>query len=500
MTDRAHRFAAIPQPRSACASLPERERGIGRVTGRQSPTSGGSGRPAILCLSQSFSPDTTPTAIRATKLIAALSARWDIVVLTESQPRWPDERMRVEVVRGRRPRRALALLRRLHLAKLLEMIVWPDESIFWLLPAILAGRRVIRETSPTAIVVFMMPYSAGLAGVALSRLSGLPLILNLDDSPTCTDMHPHFPSRLHYRLARALENFYVRRADAIVYVSQTNLDLVKDRQPERARQKLHLVRYGADRADVPPGEPDEDDFGIAYVGAMSGWWSLIEQDAPAGKLGRLYGAWTRLGRYERTALDQRTSSPAIIGKAILDAIAEHPSWAGRVRLAIYGNPYPEALVAQALERCKVESVVSVFGPVAHSEIASIIARADLLFITLPNRLDDSPGGRISAKTYEYLTTDRPILAAVPHGENRAYLADKPGVWLVAPDDSRRMKEIVSELVEAKFSGSPRTFDRSHLQGQLSYATRASEFAEAVRAGIEHRAGSLNRAGRRAARR
>jgi hypothetical protein len=88
-------------------------------------------------------------------------------------------------------------------------------------------RRIIREIAPSAIVVFMMPYSAGLAGIALSRLTGLPLILNLDDSPTCTDMHPSFPTRVHYRLAKALKDFYARHADAVIYVSQTNLDSVK---------------------------------------------------------------------------------------------------------------------------------------------------------------------------------------------------------------------------------------------------------------------------------
>ena len=107
-----------------------------------------------------------------------------------------------------------------------------------MLPAILAGRRIVRETRPSAIVVFMMPYSAGLAGIALSRLTGLPLILNLDDSPTCTDMHPHSPTRLHHRLARALEDLYARRADAIVYVSQTNLELVRARQPEPVRERV----------------------------------------------------------------------------------------------------------------------------------------------------------------------------------------------------------------------------------------------------------------------
>jgi hypothetical protein len=442
--------------------------------------------PAILCLAPSFSPDTTPTAIRAGKLLAQLAAQREVTVLTESRGQAPGGRLRVEVVRSRRPKRLLATVRRLRMSKLLELVVWPDESIFWVAPAILAGRRIIRETKPSAIVVFMMPYSGGLAGVALSRLSGLPLILNLDDSPTCTDMHPHFPTRLHYRLARALEDFYARRADAIVYVSQRNLESVRARQPEQAHAKFQLVRYGADGSDFPAQPQRGADFEIAYVGAMSGWWSLLEERTPTGLLARLYGAWTRLGRHQVTTLEQRTSSPAVIGGAILDAIAEHPDWEGRVKLTIHGNPYPDSLVSRALAGAGVERVVDVFGPVPHAEIAALIARADLLFITLPKRLDGSPGGRISAKTYEYLATDRPILAAVPRGENWDYLADKPGVWLLAPDDRERMRRVIAELAALKFAGDAATFAREQLHEEISYQTRTAELAGAIAAGIEHR--------------
>jgi hypothetical protein len=442
--------------------------------------------PAILCISPSFSPDTTPTAIRAGKLLAQLSAQREVTVLTESSGRRPDGQVRVQVVRSQRPSRLLATVRRLRMGKLLELAVWPDESIFWVLPAILAGRRVIRESRPSAIVVFMMPYSGGLVGIALSRLSGLPLILNLDDSPTCTDMHPHFPTRLHYRLARALEDYYVRRADAIVYVSQTNLESVRARQPASAHAKFQLVRYGADSAEFRAQPPRGTDFEIAYVGAMSGWWSLVDERAPTGLLARMYGAWMRLGRHQRTVLDQRTSSPAIIGRAILDAIATHSDWEGRVKLTIHGNPYPAALIARALANAGVESVVDVFGPVPHAQIADIIARADLLFVTLPKRLDGSPGGRISAKTYEYLATDRPILAAVPRGENWDYLAGKPGVWLVAPDDRERMRHVIEDLAASKLAGDAATFAREHLHEEISYRTRAAELAGAIAAGIEHK--------------
>jgi hypothetical protein len=443
-------------------------------------------QPRLLCISQSFAPDTTPTAIRAAKLVQRLGAHWDITVLTESEGQHDAEPARVKAVRSMRPSRLFAALRRLRLAKLLELAVWPDESVFWVLPAILTGWRSIKAGRPDAIVVFMMPYSSGLVGIALSRLTGLPLILNLDDSPTCTDMHPYFPTRLHYRLAVALEHYYARVADAIVYVSETNLIAASSGHPEQVRQRFHLVRYGAD-APLIHGEPSSSShFHIAYVGAMSGWWALIGPHAPNGRFQRLYDAWTRLGRYEITSLDQRTASPAILGQAILDAISKQPSWAGRVDLTVHGNPYPASVVARALSSAGVESVVTVFGPVAHDKGADIMARADLLFLTLPGRPDGSRGGRISAKTYEYLATDRPILAALPRGENWDYLADKPGVWLVGADDTERMRDVIVELAAAKFAGSPRTFDRARMHPQLSYDTRAAEFAVVIRAAIAHR--------------
>lgn len=464
---------------------------------------------SLLCISQSFAPETTPTAIRASKLLGRLTREWDVTVVTEAGGAHGVDGVRVETVRARRPVRLFALLRRLRLDKLIELAVWPDNAIFWVLPAILAGRRLIRERRPSAIVVFMMPYSAGLAGVALSRLTGVPLVLNLDDSPTCTDMHAHFPTRLHYRFSRALEDAYARWADAVVYVSETNLAAVRERLPEHVRDKLQLVRYGADRVggagvggvDTQNGQPGaagqppdrehsgaerEQRFEIAYVGAMSGWWALIEQDEPPSGLRRAFRAWTRLGRYEHMALDERTSSPAVIGAAIADAIADHPDWAGRVKLAIHGNPYSADVVARALAAVGVQDLVDVGGPVPHERVAQIVAEADLLFLTLPTRLDGSRGGRISAKTYEYLATDRPILAAVPRGENWDYLAGKPGVWLVEPGDRRAMRDALVELAQAKFAGRALSFDRSALAGQLSYDTRADEFASVVRAAIERR--------------
>ena len=249
---------------------------------------------------------------------------------------------------------------------------------------------------------------------------------------------------------------------------------------------MHLVRYGADPADFHPQQQSSSEFQIAYFGAMSGWWALIEQRAQPGRAKRVYDAWTRLGRHERLSLDQRTSSPAAIGEAMHGVVAEQPQWQGLLKLIIYGNPYAPDVVARALESAQVDDVVTVLGPVSHNQVAALMGQADLLFLTLPRRVDDSRGGRISAKTYEYLMTDRPILAAVPQGENWDYLADKPGVWLVDPQDEPRMREVIAELAHAKFSGQPAVFDRSELRAELSYETRGSEFAAVVREAMERR--------------
>ena len=71
-----------------------------------------------------------------------------------------------------------------------------------------------------------------------------------------------------------------------------------------------------------------------------------------------------------------------------------------------------------------------------------------------------------------------------HGENWDYLAGKPGVWLVEPDDERGMQAVVAELAEAKAAGAARAFDRSALRGELSYDGRAGELAGVIREGID----------------
>ncbi len=128
-----------------------------------------------------------------------------------------------------------------------------------------------------------------------------------------------------------------------------------------------------------------------------------------------------------------------------------------------------------LKRFEIDAFVHVYPEAPHDEVRRRTLEADLLFLALPERIDGSPGGRISAKTYEYLMTDRHVLAAVPDGENREFLVDKPGVHLVGAKEVDAMAEVIERLSEAKFAGSPLIVDRSDVQQTMTNTARALDF-------------------------
>lgn len=433
----------------------------------------------LLCICYEFAPQPTPTAIRTGKLLSRLSKCWKLNIVTAapqaSLPSVPDAQF--WHVPQPPPSRIRKILQKLRLPGLIDTLNWPDDKRSWIPAAIEAALKAIGEAGADVVVVFMMPYSSGIVGLEIKRLTGLPIVMNFDDSPTCDDMHPEFPSASCWRRSVAMEDRIAREADAVVYVSQRNLDRVLQRQPEAIQRKFHLVRFGADPADfVAPVAPrfslPTDVFRIVYIGEMSGWY-YFRRGANRFRTAvqKIRSAINGLGRKRLIRLDPRGSSPVYIAKAVQRVIGDHPEWSDRIRVELHGIKFPRADVQSVLESEGIADVVSIHGPIINSEAIKLAREADLLFQTLPDRPDGSPGGRISAKTYEYLMTDRPILAAVPPGENRDYLRNWPGVWITSPLDVDAM----AQAIEANILG-PMRWDRRGMAAEITYDCKATEFA------------------------
>jgi glycosyltransferase involved in cell wall biosynthesis len=435
----------------------------------------------LLCISYRFPPETYALAIRVKYFLNHLRREgWKIDAVTAASEAVSRDGLTVHHVSPRTPDRLLEWARSLQLDKLIDWFVWPDPYVFWVLPAYRRARRMLQDRQYDGVVVFMMPHSTGLVGLLLRRETELPLILNMNDSLTCSDMNPEYPSKLHYRLAEALEDKYVQSADAAIYVSKRNLERVRDRQPPEHRDKFHLIRRGTKRPPAPETTPrDREGFRIGYVGGTGGWYEFLDSERSPSLLKRLYRACRQLTTYTRVELDPRTHGPVYVGQAVQQVLNEHPSWTGRIHVDVYGKRFPEPVTNAVLDKFELHDIVHLHGPVPHEEALQKMAESDLLFMALPDRPDGSPGGRISAKTYEYLMTDRPILAALPPGENREYLEDKPGIHLVDPKGVNEMTKVIARLASDHFDGSRIMIDRSVLYSSLSSTARSQAFERVV---------------------
>lgn len=439
----------------------------------------------LLSICYNFSPEITPTTIRIGKIMGYLQKDWQIQVVTHVENGYLGEAIVVEPVKSWYPKSLLEGIIKLRLGKFIEWFIpfWPEQAFFWIIPAVRKSLTLIKQNKPDIIVVFMMPYSVGWVGIILKWLTGLPLVVNFDDSPTCTDMGGNnFVSWFHYRATQWVENFYIRQADAVIYVSQRNLERIQKQQPEKHQSKFHLVRYGADPIDfsMAPASTDNN-FEITYIGGMTGWFEFYHTPEEETLFKKLYKHWVNFGRYEVLKLDIRSSSPIFVGQAVNQVIEQYPEWKDKLKVKVYGNFYPDYVIERVLQNQNLTDIISAYPPVPNTKAIEIACRSDLLFLTLPARPSDAPpGGRISAKTYEYLMTDRPILAALSQGENWDYLEDKPGVWLVEPTDVLAMKSAIAEIAAAKLSGQPFIFDRSSIYPELSYATRSQEFHQVLK--------------------
>jgi hypothetical protein len=440
-------------------------------------------RPSLLAICYEFPPQATPMANRAKELLSRLALSWDVTVIAP-QGGAPLPHTRHLALPVPETGNARQRLERARLRKLNDWLPLSDRFEGWRKAAYAAALEHIGRNRPDLLLVFIYPYASGDVGLKLRQRTQIPTVFNLNDSPSCDDMHPIHPSRFHFERILAWEDRIVEAAAAVVYVSRRNLEKVRQRQAPKNQGKLHLVRAGV-TDQLPPPAPHEirpeGPWTILYTGNMSGWVEFFDPPGRTSPLKRVLAAWNRLGHHTRMRHDLKGSTPHYLVQAIRRLGEQIPALSNRFRFELIGNNYPQHIIERALRYGNLTDLVSIAGVLPHRDTLSRVQSADVLFMCLPGRPDRSPGGRISAKTYEYLATDRPILAALPPGENREYLQGQPGVWITAPDDIEAMTSALQEIAAvAQAAAGWARFDRSHLLTQVGYPELARQFEGILR--------------------
>jgi glycosyltransferase involved in cell wall biosynthesis len=319
------------------------------------------------------------------------------------------------------------------------------------------------EVEVDVIFASLVPYESADAAISLSRQLGKPWVADLQD-PWALDEMMVFPTGIHRRAGIARMRRVLDAADAVVMNTPESRDRVLAAFPELRSKPVVSITNGYDPADfaaIPPRRSD-DTFRIAHTGYLH--TELGRQQQRATRARKVLGGEVR-------GVDILTRSHVYLVEALNRLVERDPSLVRTLELHLAG-------VLSDADREVVENsqIVRMPGYLTHAESVELIRGADLLFLPMQNLPDGARTTIVPGKTYEYMASGTPLLAAVPAGDARDFLTASGTAIVCGPADVAGMTEALGREIERWREGSPppsvdprflAQFERRNLTRQLA---------------------------------
>jgi glycosyltransferase involved in cell wall biosynthesis len=300
-----------------------------------------------------------------------------------------------------------------------------------------AGAAAMAERRPDVVLVTMSPFELWRVAAELGARHRVPVVFDLRD-PWALDGVVDYRTRWHWRRELAEMRRMLRTADGVVANTRECRGLFLGAEPALDPERVAVVTNGQDAADFAPPLPrvaPGDTLQLLHGGSFL-CHELYAHERPLRRwLGRL--------RYAPEPLRRSGRTPLHLLRAIRLLRARGAAAGTAVRFCAMGQ------ADDALRRCVQESgvadAVELAGYQPHAAVVEALRRSDALFLTLHGL---PPGHRsriVPGKTYEYLASGRPILAALPEGDARDLALTSPRAFVVDPCDDEAIAERLVEL-------------------------------------------------------
>lgn len=307
------------------------------------------------------------------------------------------------------------------------------------------------------------PYETTFVASRLSGELGIPWVADLLDPWALDEMRMHV-SGFHRRRDLAKMRRGLAGASAIVMSVQEARRRVEVEFPSLSPVLTEPIGVGF----------DGDDFGRPFEAARDSTFKIVHTGflhTEAGLRHRKTARLRRLLRGEYLPADLLTRSHVFLLEAVQRLLEEDPALADVIEVQLAGAPTDaDRAVAER------SPVARLLGFVPHSQTIGLIRSAELLFLPMHDVTPPHKAGLIPGKTYEYLASGRPILAAVPAGDARDLLEAAGNAHVCAPTDVEGMaRAIRTELDRWRAGVAPKPpvaavvdrFERRAIAGQLA---------------------------------
>ena len=252
----------------------------------------------------------------------------------------------------------------------------PDARVFWVKPSVLFLEKYIRENEIDTIITSGPPHSLHLIGLALKERTKAYWIADFRDPWTTIGYHNKLKlSASAAKKHKELESIVLNEADQILVTSQTT----KKEFEVLTTKPIEIITNGFDVEKVAR-QPLDEKFSIAHIGSF---------------------------------LSER--NPRILWKCLKEIIKENPDFKKDFELKLIGAVSQEVL--DALAEFRLNSYVNNLGYVSHKTAVEHQKKSQVLLLVEINSEDTK--SIIPGKLFEYMASERPILAIGPEGSDFA---------------------------------------------------------------------------------
>ncbi|MHC1684911.1 MAG: glycosyltransferase [Clostridiaceae bacterium] len=392
--------------------------------------------PQALVVSRYFPPlSSAGASIRLVKLIKyAQRAGWSFVVLTQDPARpvlvekpesafllaeLPTE---TQILRVSNPLMGVGAARRI-----LRRIAGKS-SLPWGASVVKTGLKLLRQRKPELVLVNTPPFTNVAAGLILSLIGKVPLILDFKDDWVGSTAYQK-KGKLRQKLEGWAERAIVRRAERVILVTPRSYELYTQRYANlHEPEKFHLIPNGLDWEEYSK---------------LAGRERKIETHR--------FTLLTAAAGYRR---DYRDLQPLLRGLGLF--LVRNPQARGQVELHFVGEE-PHAEYMAEFERLGLHDAVVCRGVLSRQALVEAMWQADLLFLVQPY------GNRtaVSGTLYEYWATGKaPVLLISEEGASSSLVQEHAIGTHFGFDETEAVVRYLEQLYAAYCAGKPIWIERA----------------------------------------
>ena len=301
----------------------------------------------------------------------------------------------------------------------------PDARVLWVRPSVTYLSNYILENKIDIIITTGPPHSLHLIGMELKKRLKVEWIADFRDPWTTIGYHKELKlSAKSQQRHKDMEKAVLNTADKVIVTSPTT----KAEFEALTDKPVSVITNGYDMEKITK-EPLDEKFTLAHIGSF---------------------------------LSER--NPEILWQSLAELVNENEAFKEKFELKLIGAVSQE--VFNTIDKYGLSDYVNAIGYVSHDEAIAQQRKSQVLLLVEI----DSPDTRciIPGKLFEYMVSERPILAIGPEGADFAQIikATNTGVSVTYNE-----KEVLKNAIEGYFVQFTEGSLKSHAMGLQQYSRK-----------------------------